>query len=107
MENLDNKKEIATRVSSDLRIHLSEELTDKEMVMQIADRVERLLKADPDLMMSYLYRLDVTQKSIKAAIESNPLPVHVTFATLIWERQKQRIETKKKYRQDPIEGWEF
>ena len=102
-----DKTEIANRVSSDLRMHLSEQLSDKEMIMQISDRVERLLRADPDLMMSYLYRLDVTQESIKAAIESNPLPVHVTFATLIWERQKQRIETKRKYKQDPIEGWEF
>jgi len=107
MDNTSDKKEIAERVSTDLRVHLSEELTDKEMIMQIADRVERLMKADPDLMMSYLYRLDVTQKSIKTAIESNPMPVHVTFATLIWERQKQRIETKKKYKQYPIEGWEF
>ena len=107
MDSESDKNEIAHRVSSDLRIHLSEELSDKEMIMQIADRVERLLKADPDLMMSYLYRLDVTQESIKAAIESNPLPVHVTFATLIWKRQKQRIETKRRYKQDPIEGWEF
>jgi len=77
------------------------------MILHIADRVERLLRADPDLLMSYLYRLDVEQKKIAAAMEVSVFPVHVTFANLIWERQKQRIETKKKYKQDPIEGWEF
>lgn len=77
------------------------------MIKHIADRVEKMLKGDPDLLMSYLYRLDVTQKSIKAAMETSPMPVHVTFANLIWDRQKQRLETRKKYKQDPIEGWEF
>lgn len=77
------------------------------MILHIADRVERLLKADPDLLMSYLYRLDVEQKKIEAAMATSVFPVHITFANLIWERQKQRIATKKKYRQDPIEGWEF
>lgn len=77
------------------------------MIKHIADRVERLLRADPDLLMSYLYRLDVEQKSIKEALEVSVFPVHVTFANLIWERQKQRIATKKKYKQKPIKGWEF
>lgn len=77
------------------------------MIKHIADRVERLLSADPDLLMSYLYRLDVEQKSIKEALEVSIFPVHVTFANLIWKRQKQRIATKKKYKQKPIKGWEF
>jgi len=83
------------------------EVTDEEMIRHIADRVERLMRADPDLLMSYLYRLDVEQKKIKEALEHSVFPVHVTFANLIWQRQKQRIATKKKYKQKPIEGWEF
>jgi len=88
-------------------IDLPLELTDEEMIKQIAYRVEGMLKGDPDLLMSYLYRLDVTQKSITQAMETSIMPMHVVFANLIWERQKQRIETRKKYKQDPIEGWEF
>jgi len=88
-------------------IDLPMELTDEEMIKHIAYRVEKMLKGDPDLLMSYLYRLDVTQKSIKLAMETSPMPAHITFANLIWERQKQRLLTRKKYKQDPIEGWEF
>jgi len=90
-----------------MEIELPQELSDEEMIKQIAYRVEKMLRGDPDLLMSYLYRLDVTQKSIKVALETSLMPVHVTFANLIWERQKQRIATKKLYKQDPIEGWEF
>jgi len=90
-----------------MEIDIPLELTDAEMIRQIAYRVEKMLRGDPDLLMSYLHRIDVTQKSIEIALTSSTMPVHVTFANLIWERQKQRIETRKKYKQDPIEGWEF
>jgi len=104
---LENKQEIVKQIEADIDVHLPPQLSDEEMILYIADRVERMLKGDPDLLMSYLYRLDVTQKSIKEAFEVSIFPAHVTFANLIWARQKQRIETKKKYKQDPIEGWEF
>jgi len=99
--------EISSRIANDLEMQIDENLTDDEMILHIADRVENLLKADPDLMLSYLYRLDVEEKIIAKALETSIMPVHVTFANLIWERQKQRLETKKKYKQDPIKGWEL
>lgn len=100
-------KHIAEIVSSDLDLNIPMELTDEEMILHIADRVEQMLKGDPDLLMSYLYRLDVEEKKIAQAMETSVMPVHVTFANLIWERQKQRMATKKKFKQDPIEGWEL
>jgi len=99
--------EVSKLISSDLDISLPNELTDEEMILHIADRVEQLLKGDPDLLMSYLYRLDVEEKNIRRAVETSIMPIHVTFANLIWERQKQRLATKQLFKQDPIEGWEF
>jgi len=99
--------EISKKIEKELEISIPEKLSNEEMLKHIADRVEQMLKGDPDLLMSYLYRLDVEEKKINHALETAITPAHVTFANLIWERQKQRIETKKKYKQDPIEGWEF
>jgi hypothetical protein len=100
-------KEISQTISHDLDINIPSELSDEEMIDIISVRVEQLLKADPDLLMSYMYRLDVLEKKIKAALQVSLEPVHLTFARLIWERQKERMQTKKKYKQDPIEGWDF
>ena len=100
-------RQVSDQIASELDMHLPEGISDKEMIMHIADRVEQLLKRDPDLLMSYLYRLDVEEKRIVEAVDTSVMPIHVTFANLIWERQKQRLATKKKYRQGPIEGWEF
>ena len=100
-------KEISQTISHDLDINIPSELSDEEMIDIISVRVEQLFKADPDLLMSYMYRLDVLEKKIKAALQVSLEPVHLTFAKLIWERQKERMQTKKKYKQDPIEGWDF
>jgi len=99
--------EISKKIESDLDFNIPDELEEKEILMHIADRVEQLLKGDPDLLMSYLYRLDVLEKKIYHALETSITPAHVTFANLIWERQKERLKTKKEYKQDPIKGWEF
>jgi len=104
---MDENSEISNRIARDLDFKLPFELSDEEMIKHIAHRVEQMLKGDPDLLMSYLYRLDVEEKKINHAVKTSITPIHVTFANLIWERQKQRMETKKKYKQDPIEGWEF
>lgn len=104
---MSRNKQLIRNIGNELEIGTSDELTDEEMLRHIADRVEQMLKGDPDLLMSYLYRLDVTEKSIEKAMKNSPFPAAVTFANLIWERQKQRLETRKKYKQDPIEGWEF
>lgn len=105
MDDLQNQ--VSSRIAEDLDIELPLEISDEEMIKHIAFRVEQMLKGDADLLMSYLYRLDVEEKNIVAAMETSIVPAHVTFANLIWERQKQRIETKKKFKQDPIKGWEF
>ena len=88
----ESEKEISKRIANDLEMQIDENLTDEEMILHIADRVEHLLKADPDLMLSYLYRLDVEEKNIASALKTSIMPVHVTFANLIWERQKQRLD---------------
>ena len=102
-----DKEVMVSQISQALDVDLDINLSDDEMVKHIAYRVEQMLKGDPDLLMSYLYRLDVEEKKINAALDTSPFPAHVTFAHLIWERQKQRLITKQKYKQDPIEGWEF
>lgn len=103
----DYSSDISKIIADDLEMHMPESLSDEDMLRHISHRVDKLLKADPDLLMSYLYRLDVEQIKIEAALETSVFPAHVTLANLIWERQKQRIESKLKYKQDPIEGWEF
>lgn len=101
------QQEIIKVLAQDLGLNFNEESDEKEIIEILSIRVEQMLKGDPDLLMSYLYRLDVEEAKIQTALKTSPYPVHLTFAKLIWERQKIRMQFKKSLKQDPIEGWEF
>lgn len=85
------------------------ELSESDLYNAIRDRVEYLLEKNPELLMSYLYRLDVLEVKINAVLAPNSVvPPIEGLARLILERQKERIASKKKYKSDPpIPGWEF
>ncbi|MDF1699273.1 MAG: hypothetical protein P1U56_25685 [Saprospiraceae bacterium] len=86
-----------------------ESLSESDLYNAIKDRVEYYLNTNPELLMSYLYRLDVLEVKINAILAPNsPVPPLEGLSRLILERQKERIATKKKYKSDPpIPGWEF
>lgn len=101
-------KEKITLLDSTLEIRFDENQTDEFMLELIEKRVTDLMSQSPDLLFSYLYRLDIEEPKIKAALNnSDDIAPNLALSILILERQKQRIESKKKYKQDPIEGWEF
>lgn len=85
------------------------ELSESDLYRAIRDRVEYLLEKNPELLMSYLYRLDVLEVKINAVLSPNSIVAPIEgLARLILDRQKERIATKRKYKSDPpIPGWEF
>ena len=79
------------------------------LIGMIAQRGNDLLENDKDLLLSYLYRLDISMKRINEMLKlKHIIPPHESIARLIFERQVDRVRTKKKYKIPPIEeGWEF
>lgn len=77
----------------------------EEIKNAIRNRVTELLNDDPELLMSYLYRLDVEEIKIQGMLASGIDPID-GFTNLIFERQIARMKTKITYKQDPIEGWD-
>ncbi len=95
-------------IYDDLQLEVANDATEQEVLDVIAIRVEFFLENDKDLLLSYLYRLDIDERKITDTLHPNALvPAHIGIAKLIMNRQKQRVETKQKYQVDPIEGWEF
>lgn len=99
-------------ISGDLELGVSEDsetLNEKEIISLIADRVRLMMETEIDLLFSYLYRLDVSEKDVHDILfQFKGEDAIYSIANLIWNRQKKRIETKKKYKQsDHIEGWEW
>lgn len=86
----------------------SNDYNEDNIIDAIRQRVSYMLEIQPDLLMSYLYRLDVLETDLKRVLNQNKEgDIIDDFTHLIWNRQKQRLETKAKYKQPPIEGWEY
>ena len=77
------------------------------MLDLIAARVSELIADEPDLLFSYMYRLDIDQDKIEEALIPGNEPVEMQLARLILTRQKQRLATRARYKVDPIDGWEY
>jgi len=94
-------------LSKTLNIDFKEEIDDQDLYQLILHRVRELLDQDPNLLFSYLYRLDVLEEKINFVLKvQKHVPTDEGLAQLILERQKQRIALKKKFKQDPIDDWE-
>ena len=85
-----------------------EEPDESILLNAIIEKVEDLLKYDQDLIMSYLYRLDVDESKIINALSSpeGMMPARV-LGELILKRQKERLRTREKYKNDSIDYWDF
>ena len=103
----------ACKMSSELTNELFPEdpemLSESDLYEAIKARVTYFLETNPELLMSYLYRLDVLEVKINAVLApDSPVAPIEGLSRLILERQKERIETKKKFKSEPpIPGWEF
>lgn len=95
-------------IEQDLGLDRVDEISEQQFLEVIEDRVLDFMERDMELLMSYLYRLDIAAHDIQSALAiQSTLAPHKGLALLIHKRQKQRIATKKAYPQEPIEGWEF
>lgn len=100
--------ETSNRLKEDLEINISgeEDISEEQLLQAITERVKQLMERNPELLFSYMYRLDVIEEKIQFALNKQmAIPPYQALAQLILDRQKERILTKRKYKQEPLEGW--
>ena len=82
-------------------------ILDEEALLDLfTTRVEELMRNNLDLLLSSLYRLDVEEYKIEKALHSAQVPAARGIASLIIERQKERIKTRKTYSSGKQDKWE-
>ena len=83
-------------------------LTEAEMIDYLADAVGYMMEHKMDFLLSLMYRLDIDEDKIAYALMPlNPEPANIALARIIWQRQKQRIATKKTYNQKGTSQWDW
>jgi hypothetical protein len=87
---------------------LSDEPSEEAFIELIAQRVAELMESNMELFINHLYRMDVDEKKVNQILlhsEYADESVYKIFARLIYQRQKERLETRKKYKRDPDDFW--
>lgn len=93
-------------IIDDFNLERREDKSEQEMVLLLADKVNEMMDRDMGLLLSYLYRLDVSESKVNVAMHQDDEPVAIAIARLIWERQKMRLRTKKEVHVKKDEDWE-
>jgi hypothetical protein len=85
----------------------SESILDEPALLDLfTTRVEELMRDDIGLLLSSLYRLDVEEYKIQRALRSPEVAPARAIAKLILDRQKERLNTKKKYSTGERPNWD-
>ena len=72
--------------------------SEEALFEMLCDRISYLIEHNMEYLMSLLYRNDVLEHKIQDALSPmNPEPANVALAKLVMERQRQRLETKKRF----------
>jgi len=80
---------------------------EEDFISAVANRVAELMETNMELFFNHLYRMDVDERKVHRILNSNSEEsVYVSVAKIIIERQRKRLETKRKYKQAKIDGWD-
>lgn len=98
----DGRSDLLTKMLPDV-----ESVLDENALLELfTKRVEEMMRDDLGLLLSSLYRLDVEEDKIQIALKSSSVPAAEGIASLIIERQKEKINTRKKYSSGNPGKWE-
>lgn len=91
------KQQIQNTLS--LRADLTEAVKNEEQLLKLVEQyVQELIDTDFEKLLLVLYRLDVSEKKVKQALEINGAENATnSIAKLILEREKEKAETREKF----------
>ena len=94
MENI----ELIHAINNDLSASLPEKISLDELYGQLTGYINELIKNDFEKLITYLYRIDVNEQKLKQLLKQFAgQDAGNIIATLIIERQLQKIKTRQEF----------
>jgi hypothetical protein len=92
--------ELIQLLNNELLVEIAAHKSYKEIHTQLSIYINTLIKEDFDKLITYLYRIDVNEQKLKSLLQKTPGEDAANIiATLIIERQLQKIKTRKQFSQ--------
>lgn len=73
------------------------EITAQKLLKKLSALVESLINRDFGLLLQVLYRIDIPEDKLKAALVSDQGTPSELIAQMIFEREMQKVETRKRF----------
>lgn len=107
MQNTDILKAANNLVRKDWEIEGGADfLSEEDLLEALSNHVAFMIERRLETLLSTLYRMDVSEAKVSKVLHPNAEePANIGLARLILERQKQRIFTKKHYKQNQTNDW--
>ena len=94
-------RELSKTIQTNFGLVAEAQLTEEQLEELLAARVLELIERNAEQLFAVLYRLDVNEAKVHAAMaNSSEMPANIAIARLIIARQKQKIETRMRYSKD-------
>lgn len=79
-------------------IELPENVSYEELRGWLIERTAALLDRRPELLMSHLYRIDVSERAVREILAgADPAEIPALLADLMIERQLQKLKWRRKH----------
>jgi len=97
-------------VNKDFELAESDFISEEDLERALSAVIHRMIDHDLEKLFSILYRLDVNEQKVHAALrKNNDIAPHIAIAKLIIKRHKEKLESRLKYKQDEdddsVEKW--
>jgi len=106
-----NNEVLVREINKNMAIALPDEISLNELQKRLGIYVNELIQIDFQKLIMLLYRIDVSEQKLKQLLQVQPQEnAGDIIATLIIERQLQKIRTRQQFRQqndlfDEEEKW--
>ncbi len=95
------EKEMQQELQGILSLEPTQSYTLQELKELLAKHVNNLLQTNFEQLVNLLYRIDVSEKNLKALLAQNPKQdAGDIIAVLIIERQLQKIKSRQQFKTD-------
>ena len=96
MEEFDRK--IIAELSSNLEIDLHEKKSIEELKLALSGYINYLISNDFNKLMRILYRVDVSEKTLRINLQKRESDPGTIIAEMIIERQLQKNKTRNQFK---------
>lgn len=93
------EEELNGLLSHSFDVELPESISREKIIEVLSWRIDKMMTGNPDQLFSMLYRLDISERKIKQALQSE-LDVTKKIAALIYERQLEKIISRRQFEAD-------